>query len=129
MACGFSGGFSSNYMLLKPEEVDIRDLFGILCSSDLEKRKSVDCPENKTENFSRRRIIFVSISVQKFLQSVAKPMASVGSRMEMWLNLFSSNHNLGMLLLNFLRGWCVSSCPSCCFLLLKSYYMFMKLAF
>ncbi|XP_057491308.1 triacylglycerol lipase OBL1-like [Actinidia eriantha] len=104
MACGFSGSFSSNYMLLKPEEVDIRDLFGILCSSDLEKRKSVDCPEKTTENFSRRRIIFVSISLQKFLQSVAKPMASVGTMMEMWLNLWSSNHNLGMLFLNFLRG-------------------------
>ena len=116
-------------MLLKPEEVDVSDLFGVLFSSDLEKRKSVDCPESTTENFNQRRIIFVSISVQKFLQSVAKPMASVGSMMETWLNLLSSNHNLGMLLLNFLKGWCVSSCPSCCFLLLKSYYMFMKLAF
>ncbi|KAB1214706.1 Lipase [Morella rubra] len=102
MAC--DKGFSSSYMLLKPEEVRFFDLIHILFSSDLEKRSFVECPEGTEETFRYRWFIFISIWAQKFLQLVATPLAFVGSGIEMWLNLLSSNRNFGVLLLNLLRG-------------------------
>ncbi|KAF7129114.1 hypothetical protein RHSIM_Rhsim10G0116600 [Rhododendron simsii] len=104
MDCDGSNSFLQNYMILRPDETDVFDLVGVLFSSDLEKRKGVHCQEWRGESFQRRRIIFVSISVQKFLRSVAKPMACFGSVVEMWLNLLSCNRNFSMLLLNFLQG-------------------------
>lgn len=110
MAC--NKGFSSSYMLLKPEEVRFFDLIHILFSSDLEKRSFVECPEGTEETFRYRWFIFISIWAQKFLQLVATPLAFVGSGIEMWLNLLSSNRNFGVLLLNLLRGQ--RSCSPCC---------------
>ncbi|KAJ0097751.1 hypothetical protein Patl1_28687 [Pistacia atlantica] len=96
--------FCANYMVSKPEELDFFDLFHILFSGDLEKRKFVECSEKVEEGFGRRLIIFVSILVLRFLQSVAKPMSRIGSAIEFFLNLLSSNRNLSVLLLIFLRG-------------------------
>ncbi|KAK3030106.1 hypothetical protein RJ639_038855 [Escallonia herrerae] len=97
-------GFSSDFMLLKAEEVSVVDLIRVLFSHDLEKRKFVDCPEGTSEeSFKRRWLIFVSILVQKCLSSVGRPMAWFGSKVEQWLNLVSSNQNVGLLLWNFLR--------------------------
>ncbi|XP_058186664.1 triacylglycerol lipase OBL1-like [Rhododendron vialii] len=105
MDCDGSNSFSkNNYMILRPDEIDVFDLVGVLFSSDLEKRKGVHCQAWRGESFQRRWIIFVSISMQKFLRSVAKPMACFGSVVEMWLNLLSCNHNFSMLLLNILQG-------------------------
>uniref|UniRef100_A0A5B7A8H4 Fungal lipase-type domain-containing protein n=1 Tax=Davidia involucrata TaxID=16924 RepID=A0A5B7A8H4_DAVIN len=102
MAC--DKGFSSNYMLLKPEEVHLIDLIQLLFSSDIKKRKFVDCSERTEEtNFKRRWLIFVSIVVQKVLLFVSTPLAWVGSKIEWWLNLVSNNRNLGVLVLNFFR--------------------------
>ncbi|XP_028764077.1 uncharacterized protein LOC114722258 [Neltuma alba] len=102
---GCHGGFSSTYMLLKPEEVRLFDLIHILFFPNLHKTKFVDSPEATfNDGFRHRWLIFISIFAQKFLQSVAKPLASIGSFAEMWLNLVSSNHNLFQLLLNFLTG-------------------------
>ncbi|KAL5752971.1 hypothetical protein ACOSQ2_023478 [Xanthoceras sorbifolium] len=102
MAC--DKGFSSNYMLLKPEEVKLFDLFHILFSSDIEKIKFVDSSEGTEESFRRRWLIFISIVAQKFLLFVAKPLSWIGSGIEFMLNLLSVNRNLGVLLLNLLRG-------------------------
>ncbi|KAA8547101.1 hypothetical protein F0562_003530 [Nyssa sinensis] len=108
MACGCNKGFSSNYMLLKPEEVRLFDLIRVLFHRNLEKRKFGDCPEGegeaKHESFEHRWLIFVSILVQKMLQSLSKPLAWFGSKLEWWLNLLSCNCNFGTLLVNCLRG-------------------------
>lgn len=106
---GCDKGFSSSHFLLKPEEVRFFDLIHILFSSDIEKRDFVDSSEGKEENFRRRWLIFVSILAQKFLLFVATPLAAVGSFIEMLLNLLSSNRNLGVLLLNLVRGQCPAS--------------------
>ncbi|KAI9165122.1 hypothetical protein LWI28_008269 [Acer negundo] len=99
-------GFSCNFMLLKPEEVKFLDLFRILFSSDIEQRKFVDSSEGSTEEycFRRRWLMFISIIAQKFLLFVAKPFSWIGSVIEFMLNLLSVNRNLGVLLLNLLRG-------------------------
>lgn len=94
-------------MLLKPEEVTFVDLINILFSTDIEKTKFVDSPEAKEESFERRWLIFISVVAQKSLQFFSKPMAFVGSRIEIWLNLLSSNRGFGRLLLNVLRGCCL----------------------
>ncbi|XP_022873284.1 uncharacterized protein LOC111392230 [Olea europaea var. sylvestris] len=97
--------FCSDYMLLKPEEAGLVDVFRILFSDDIGKRKFIDCPEGKRpEPFKRRWLIFVTILVQKLLLAVEKPMAWFGSLVEQWLNLLSSNGSLSSLVLNFLRG-------------------------
>ncbi|KAK1589469.1 hypothetical protein Q3G72_034417 [Acer saccharum] len=100
-------GFSCNFMLLKPEEVKFLDLFRILFSSDIEKRKFVDSSEGSTEEycFRRRWLMFISIIAQKFLLFVAKPLLWIGSGIEFMLNLLSVNRNLGVLLLNLLRDY------------------------
>ncbi|CAI0553531.1 unnamed protein product [Linum tenue] len=96
--------FSSDYMLLNHEELSLSDLFRLLFSSDVEKRKVVDSKENKEESFERRWLMFVSIVVQKTLQFFSRPLSFVGSCIEMWLGLLSSNGGFGGLLLNVLTG-------------------------
>ena len=106
---GCDGGFACTYMLLKPEEVRLFDLVQILFSPKLNETKFVDSPDVSFSYELRQRwLIFMSILVQKILQSVAKPIASFGSFVEMWLNLVSSNHNVFNLLLNFLTGLFIS---------------------
>ncbi|KAL5557001.1 hypothetical protein UlMin_039237 [Ulmus minor] len=105
MAC--NKGFSSSYMLLKPDEVKFFDLIHILFSSKIEERKFVDySPEGAGEdiNFRRRWMIFISILAQKFLLFTSTPMAWFGWCFEMFLNLVSCNRNLAFLLLNIFRG-------------------------
>lgn len=100
----FNDGFSS-HMILKPEEVGFIDLMYILFSSDIGKRKFVDCSMATEESLGRRWLIFLSIVVQKCLQLVAKPLKNVGSGIETGLNLLSSNGNLFKLIFNYIRGW------------------------
>ncbi|KAL2528536.1 alpha/beta-hydrolase superfamily protein [Forsythia ovata] len=110
MASKCDKSFCSDYMLLKPEEASLVDIFRILFSDDIGKCKFIDCPEGKRpEPFKRRWLIFVSILVLKLLQTVEKPMAWFGSLVEQWINLLSSNGNLLRLVLNFLRGKVIHS--------------------
>ncbi|KDP31939.1 hypothetical protein JCGZ_12400 [Jatropha curcas] len=97
-------GFSSRYMILKPEELRLFDLFNILFSSDIGKRKFLDSAEAKEESFERRWLIFISIVVQKMLKLFSTPLSFLGSMIEMWLNLLSCNGNFFRLLFNLLRG-------------------------
>ena len=96
--------FCSNYMLLNPEDAELGDVFKILFSSDIAKRKFVDCPDGTEEPLGRRWIIFISILAQKFLLATAKPMASFGSGVEYWLNLLSGNGGFFGLVKNTLTG-------------------------
>ncbi|RVX21184.1 hypothetical protein CK203_001779 [Vitis vinifera] len=96
--------FSTDYILLEPEKLNFYELIRILFPGDIEKRKFVDCLEGAESNFERRWIIFISISAQKFLQFVAKPLSWFGSAFETGLNLSSTNGGFGMLLLNCLRA-------------------------
>ena len=92
-------------MLLEPNDVGFFDLFHLLFSNNLEKRKFVDSSDDKEDDFQRRWIIFLSISVQKLLQLVSKPMADIGWAIEMFLNFLVINGcSLRGLLLNLFRG-------------------------
>ncbi|CAA3007252.1 Fungal lipase-like domain containing [Olea europaea subsp. europaea] len=104
MASECNKSFSCDYMLLNPDLASLHDVVKILFSSDIGKRKFVDCPEGTRETFGRRWIIFVSILAQKLLQKVSKPLAVFGSGVEEWLNLLSSNGNIFRLVLNSITG-------------------------
>ncbi|OMP02005.1 Lipase, class 3 [Corchorus olitorius] len=100
-----SHNFSGNYLVLRPNELTIFDLFRLLWSHDLEKKAFVECPpETFQENIRRKWLIFMSLSSQKFLLNAATPLNWLGEKLEMWVNLVSFNCNIFVLLLNFLRG-------------------------
>ncbi|XP_039011679.1 triacylglycerol lipase OBL1-like isoform X1 [Hibiscus syriacus] len=97
--------FSGNYLVLRPTEVSVFDLFRILWSHDLEEKAIVQCPpERLQENIRRKWLIFMSLSSQKLLLLAAEPMRWIGEKLEMWVNLVSLNRNVFVLFLNLLRG-------------------------
>ncbi|KAK1383276.1 Fungal lipase-like domain containing protein [Heracleum sosnowskyi] len=105
MARSCSKEFASNYMLLSPQNLGFLDIFYILFSKDLKNRTFIDCSEGTREESCRRRwIIFASIVAQKLLFLLAKPLALLGSKVEYWLNLVSSNGGFFALVLNYLQG-------------------------
>ncbi|KAK9135983.1 hypothetical protein Syun_015313 [Stephania yunnanensis] len=94
-----------NYLLLRPDDGGIFDLFRLLFMPNVDKSKFVECPrEVEATDLQRRWLIFVSILSQKVLLHLRKPMAWTGSVLEIWLNLLSSNGNFARLLLNLLQG-------------------------
>ncbi|OVA15664.1 Lipase [Macleaya cordata] len=105
MGCDEEHEFCEDYVVLKPDEGGISDLFKFLFSSDIGKSKFVDCPEGKKETeFKRRWLIFLSIVVQKLLSFFKKPLSWFGLGLEMWLNLLIQNRGFTGLLLNLLQG-------------------------
>ncbi|XP_017972258.1 PREDICTED: uncharacterized protein LOC18611136 [Theobroma cacao] len=105
MASDQSHKFSGNYLVLRPNQVSVFDLFRLLWSHELEKKAFVECPPEKfRENIRRKWLIFMSLSAQKLLLHAAKPLRWFGEKLEMWVNLVSFNRNIFVLLLNFLRG-------------------------
>ncbi|XP_065876123.1 triacylglycerol lipase OBL1-like [Euphorbia lathyris] len=97
--------FSSNYLILKKEEVKFFDLISILFSSDLGKRKFIESAEAIEESFERRLLIFISIVTQKMLQFFSTPLLLIGSLIQIVLNLLNLNGNsILRLFLNLLTG-------------------------
>lgn len=97
--------FCSDFLDVEPGKAGLFDLICLLFSRDVKARSFIDCPEDRRLRTLRRRwLIFVSTVVQKLLLSCKTPMARVGSAVEMWLNLLSSNGGFGSLLLNLLSG-------------------------
>lgn len=96
--------FCTNYLLLEPEKASVLDLCKLLFSSNVEKRKFVDCPDGVREPFGRRWIMFVSVVMQKLLQATSKPLARFGNGVENWLNLLSGNGGFFGLIMNSFKG-------------------------
>ncbi|XAR73991.1 Triacylglycerol lipase [Bertholletia excelsa] len=96
---------SKKHLILKPKEASPWDLFRILFfAGHVEKSVSIECVRVKPKIVNQRVIIFISVIAQKALQSVAVPLSRLGSELETWLNLLSSNTNLCSLLLNLIRA-------------------------
>ncbi|MED6145948.1 hypothetical protein PIB30_029801 [Stylosanthes scabra] len=97
--------FGGTYLLLKPEEATLHDLLYLLCSSNLESRSFIDCPvELKAEEFRQRWLLFTSVVAQKILLSSGNTMKMMGDKLELWLNVVSSNGGLLGLLKKKLKG-------------------------
>ncbi|KAL5752968.1 hypothetical protein ACOSQ2_023475 [Xanthoceras sorbifolium] len=95
---------SGNYMILRPEEVSWCDLFGILTNRDFARKAFVEIPTGREQNLHDGWFMFISVLGQKSLQFVSKPLSEFGSALEKWLNILSSNRNLGLLLIRVLQG-------------------------
>ncbi|KAK4840421.1 hypothetical protein QYF36_008407 [Acer negundo] len=92
-------------MILRPEEASLCDLIGILVSRNIASKACVVPTNLREENFKVRWIMVMSLSGQKLLQFFSIPMSKLGSALEKWLNILSSNHNLDLLLLRFLQDY------------------------
>ncbi|GMI98018.1 hypothetical protein like AT5G42930 [Hibiscus trionum] len=97
--------FSGNYLVLRPNEVSVFDLFRVLWSHELEEKAFVECPpERLHENIRRKWLIFMSLSSQKLLLHAARPLRWIGEKLEMWVNLVTLNRNVFVLFFDLLRG-------------------------
>ncbi|KAK9166338.1 hypothetical protein Scep_001529 [Stephania cephalantha] len=97
--------FSDNYVVLKPKRGGVLDLLRLLWTHDVGNNKFMDVsPGLKIIEFRRRLIVINSVIVQKALHWLEKPMAWVGSLLEMWLNLLYCNGNFAVLLFRFFQG-------------------------
>lgn len=91
---------SKKSLLLKPEEANLSDLFHFLISGEIQSKESTECLQEKETNLKRRFIIFISLAVQKSLQTMSTPLQLSGSIAEFCLNFISNNSEL----LPLLRG-------------------------
>ncbi|XP_015073053.1 uncharacterized protein LOC107017307 [Solanum pennellii] len=103
---GCNKEFCKDYFELKAEEASCYDLFRIFYSCELEKRKFLNAPQgtNNIQGIQRRWIVFASVSMQRFLISVKKPMNIIGSKVELLLNYPSCNGGLLKLFFNIILG-------------------------
>lgn len=93
-------------MLLKPEKMGFFQLFMVLFGRDLNKKDFVHCLDPIIEpRFYHKWLIFVSLLVQKVLNSCARILKCIGDIFESILNpQASSNKNFFIIVFNCIRG-------------------------
>ncbi|KAI3802391.1 hypothetical protein L1987_30523 [Smallanthus sonchifolius] len=106
--------FCESYLVVDAKEASLYDIACILiCSTSFLNTKSFykdqseDAKRSMEENMCRRFIIFASMLAQKVFIWADKPMAVIGSLIEIWLNLLSSNGGFFGLLINHIQGMVV----------------------
>ncbi|XP_023728604.1 triacylglycerol lipase OBL1 [Lactuca sativa] len=110
--------FCENYLVLDASEASLYDIACILiCSTTFlntkkfYKQRSQDV-EKSTVSFRQRWVVFASVLLQKLFIWGKKPMALIGSLIELWLNLLSSNGGFFGLLINIITGKVVNPVES-----------------
>ncbi|GJT31662.1 hypothetical protein Tco_0922081 [Tanacetum coccineum] len=103
--------FCENYLVVDAKKASLYDIACILiCSTDYLNNKSFyeelsqDVERSTLDKFRRRWLIFASVLAQKVLIWAKYPMARIGSYIEIWLNLLSSNGGFFRLVINSLLG-------------------------
>ncbi|XP_022940183.1 uncharacterized protein LOC111445886 [Cucurbita moschata] len=99
--------FSKNYMILKPNDAKLLDLFLFLLPFGLRKTKFIDCPEGNEDsynNFTDRWSIFISVLLQIILAAAATPLAKLDSFLVNLFNFISFNGGILGLLAKILKG-------------------------
>ncbi|XP_070048231.1 triacylglycerol lipase OBL1 [Nicotiana tomentosiformis] len=98
--------FCKGYFELKPQEASFFDFIRIFYSTELDKRNFFDVSAGVEgiRGFRRRWLIFISVILQRFLFWFKKPMASLGSIVELLQNYPSFNGGFLQLLLNIIQG-------------------------
>lgn len=100
-------GFSKNYVILKPENANLLDLFLFLLPFGLRKRKFIDCPigkEDSYRSFTNRWLIFISMLLQIMFAAIATPLAKLDSFLLKLFNFVSFNGGVLGLLSKILKG-------------------------
>lgn len=89
---GGQDDFFSDFMVLRPDNGGVRDLFRLLCSCKVSDNDAVDCPAGtEVAERWRRWVIFVSLVAQMLLMWVKRPLAAFGRALEYWMNLVNDN--------------------------------------
>ncbi|XP_039071290.1 triacylglycerol lipase OBL1-like [Hibiscus syriacus] len=96
--------FYDDCFIIHPDDPSYFDLFGLLFSSKLGRRRFIDCPHQSNLSFVRRWIIFVSILLQKLTLSMRIPLILTRNVLEMSLNLVSWNGGLFRLPFRLMTG-------------------------
>ncbi|KAK8702982.1 hypothetical protein V6N13_021316 [Hibiscus sabdariffa] len=96
-------GFCTHFLQLNPKEASWSDLVKVLFSSNLNKRKFIQCSFEREENVFYRLLIVISALVQKFLLKIAFPMAIVGRFLVYLLNFLYANDGFFGLLRNIMH--------------------------
>ncbi|PWA54491.1 alpha/beta-Hydrolases superfamily protein [Artemisia annua] len=103
--------FSKNYLVVDAKKASLFDIACILiCSTKFLNNKSFynelsqDAERIIVEIFWQRWLIFASVLAQKLLIWAKEPMAWIGSLIETWLNLLSSNGGFFGLVINSIQG-------------------------
>ncbi|XVE87116.1 hypothetical protein DITRI_Ditri18aG0090400 [Diplodiscus trichospermus] len=100
-----SKSFCRNYFLLNAQQASFFDLFCLLFSRDLKKRKFIDTSYPTLQlDFWYRAMILATTLLQKFLKTISTPMAAIGSTFEDFLNLMTNNGGLFGLVKNIMLG-------------------------
>ncbi|MFS7951864.1 hypothetical protein Hanom_Chr07g00600211 [Helianthus anomalus] len=104
--------FSESYLLVNAKEASLYDIACILIRStsflntkNFYNEQSEHVGRSAWDDIRRRFVIFASIVAQKVLMWAEKPIAEIGSLIELWLNLLSSNGGFFGLLINYIRGY------------------------
>lgn len=104
--------FSKNYVILKPHNANLLDLFLFILPFGFKRRKLMDCPDDKQDSyrsFADRLIIFISMLLQLFLLAIATPLANLDAFLEKLFNFISFNGSIRQLLLKLIQGTYKSS--------------------
>ncbi|CAK9317148.1 unnamed protein product [Citrullus colocynthis] len=99
--------FSKNYVILKPHNANVFDLFLFILPFGFKKRKLMDCPDGKEESyrsFADRLIIFVSMLLQILILAIATPLANVDAFLQKLFNFVSFNGTIPQLVFKLIRG-------------------------
>ncbi|CAJ1942817.1 unnamed protein product [Sphenostylis stenocarpa] len=105
--CNCNKSFADSYMLLKPDDAGFFDLLRILISRKVSHRKFVEShvDDDLEQSLGHRWLIFISVSAQKLLQLVAKPLSLFGTWIEHFINLVALNGGLLIRLVpNLIKG-------------------------
>ncbi|GMI67259.1 hypothetical protein like AT5G42930 [Hibiscus trionum] len=94
---------ANHYLVLRPDEVSICQVIGLLCSKRMEEKRYFSIKESdRKKEFIEKGLAVASLSAQKCVLKFAKPVKWVGNKLEMGLNLVSFNTNIFMLFFNTL---------------------------
>lgn len=94
----------TKYLLLRPRDASLIDIFCVPFTQDIGVKNFVEQYEVKPAILEGRGIIFVSMFLQKILQSNGRPLSLLGSTMETVLNILGNKNNFGEFLSGLLRG-------------------------
>ncbi|KAJ6827423.1 uncharacterized protein M6B38_368230 [Iris pallida] len=91
-----------DYLVLKPEETTNEELFRLLRDGNIGAIESIGCPDGTVvDDDKRRRMIFISIVLQKIILSVAKPGGT--TNMMVLMNLLAE-HGIPKLIWDHFTG-------------------------
>ncbi|KAJ6798825.1 Uncharacterized protein M6B38_211170 [Iris pallida] len=100
----------SDYLDIDPEEMTEEELFRLLKDGKVDEIESIGCPEGTViESVERRRMLLVSVALQKLILAMATP--GVGNDLKM-MNLLAQSTDIPRLVFDYFTGKLVLPDPN-----------------